>query len=188
MLDHYVKTHAEKSYLDRFPLHILHPECVYRSVILDVGSGFCNDLAWAASMKAGLCVGIDLRAWSSRVSIIGDGVSLPLEDSSFDIIVLNNVIHCIRNSRTVSLLLKEARRVCRGVLVGRVIADELTGVEPTSEFEKQNLDAILRGELVGFSRSHLLSAMGTAGFNSCITYLKEDRKPWRTIFFRAEVL
>jgi hypothetical protein len=187
MLEPYKQYRQNKTFLDRFPDIIFNQMCLYKSIVLDIGAGFCNDSKWATAHSVEQYINLDIEKFAG-LNVIGNGAYLPFKNKSIDIVVLNNVLHCLIEPKVVINVLKESHRLCRGILIGRTISDVLNNIEPSNEFEKLTLEAIKSGKLVGISRHELLRMSGIAGFNSCTTIIKKDKKPWSVYYFRMEVI
>lgn len=84
--------------------------------ILDIGSGACS-LAELLAEKGFLVTALDVRDQSFVKNIkpvVYDGSHIPFEDNKFDVSLLIRVLHHIRNP---SVVLKEAKRVSRRVVI-----------------------------------------------------------------------
>lgn len=88
-----------------------------RDRVLIVG---CGDGGLARFLK-GKKTGLDINAGlneNKRLNVVsGDACLLPFEDKTFDVVVLNSVLHYLRGYREVDVALREADRVARRVVV-----------------------------------------------------------------------
>jgi SAM-dependent methyltransferase len=98
-------------------LNTIHPG----SRLLDVGCGEAG-IAGIVEMAGGRYMGLDVnfpslvRAGKNRSVAAGEGGRLPFRDGMFDMVLLRAVLTVLVETPLVLAVLREALRVCRGVL------------------------------------------------------------------------
>jgi SAM-dependent methyltransferase len=135
--------------------------------VLDMGCGPCSiTVGLAAAVAPGRTVGIDLdpRPVDGVGVVVGDVMSLPFLDATFDAIFASALLQHLSNPLEA---LREARRVARpGAVIGLVDADwdgEL--LHPTNDVLRRSMDVARRiregtSPFVGKRLRHLLNEAG----------------------------
>jgi len=119
------------------------------SRVLDVGCGEAG-IARGVRKAGGRYVGLDVnlsslsRAGRNRLLVAGEGGSLPFRPGMFDLVLLRAVLTVLVQTSEVLDVLREALRVCRGVL----------GVQDFLQSWEKPLyaDRYLEGESLGMKR------------------------------------